>query len=63
MTDLAPEELRQIREAILRLAQDGRIPCQTARGIAKSLQVPIKAVGAEADNLSIRISQCELGCF
>lgn len=44
-------------------AVDGRIQCGKARDIAKTLSVPIKSVGMLADDLDIKISQCELGCF
>ncbi len=42
---------------------DGRISCTAARKIAEELKVPFGEVGKAANELKIKISDCELGCF
>lgn len=42
---------------------NGRLPCPAAREIAKELSVSYKDVGRTANELKIKISDCELGCF
>ncbi len=39
------------------------LPCAIAFKIAKELKVRPQEVGETADELGIRISQCQLGCF
>ncbi len=63
MGELTEKQREVVEEMIMGQAVDGRIGCGKARGIAKSLGLPIKSVGIIADDLSIKISQCELGCF
>lgn len=66
--DLAAESLSEKREhalaeAIRASAEDGRIPCARAFGLARELKVPVGAVGRTADRIGIRIARCQLGCF
>jgi LAO/AO transport system kinase len=63
MISLTEEQLKKVQEMILRQLVDGRIPCGKARSRAKSLNVPLQSVGKIADDLHIKISKCELGCF
>ncbi len=42
---------------------DGRLPCAQAFRIAKKLKVAPKEVGDAANQLNIKISSCQLGCF
>jgi hypothetical protein len=53
----------KIQEAVKAAAQDGKIACGDARGIAERLQISYQTVGEVADDLKIKISSCELGCF
>ncbi|WP_338833236.1 hypothetical protein MHLNE_21950 [Moorella humiferrea] len=41
----------------------GRLPCAVAQELARRLQVPMREVGRAADELQIKIIQCQLGCF
>lgn len=50
---------RRLTEA----AVDGRIACARARRIADELGVSYKDVGAMANELGLKITACELGCF
>ncbi len=53
----------KVEEEIKRKTIDGRLPCPIAREIAKELFVSYKVVGRVADELNIKITDCELGCF
>jgi len=44
-------------------AKEGRITCPEAREIAERLEVVYGAVGKAANELKIKITSCELGCF
>jgi hypothetical protein len=53
----------KIKELLIHKSVDGRISCTVARNIAEELSVPYKEVGRNADELRIKITGCELGCF
>jgi molybdopterin-guanine dinucleotide biosynthesis protein len=57
------EKKEKIRESLKGKAIDGRISCPSARNIAEELDVPYQQVGKTADELGIKITGCELGCF
>ncbi|UCH50674.1 MAG: hypothetical protein JSV54_06575 [Chloroflexota bacterium] len=40
-----------------------RLPCAVAFKIARELKVTPQQVGETANKLSIKISNCQLGCF
>jgi hypothetical protein len=42
---------------------DGKLPCAVAFKIARKLKVNPKQVGDTANQLSIKIISCQLGCF
>ncbi len=42
---------------------DGKLPCVVAFKIAEELKVGPRAVGDTANELSIKICNCQLGCF
>jgi len=42
---------------------NGKLPCAVAFKIAKKLKVSPKDVGDAANELKIKISSCQLGCF
>ena len=44
-------------------AVDRKLPCVAARKIAEALGIPYPEVGAAADELGIKIKNCQLGCF
>ena len=52
-----------VEEMIRSRVEEGRLPCGAAHAIAKALGVPVMAVGQVAEELRIKISQCQLGCF
>lgn len=53
----------KIAEEIKKHAVDNRLPCPVARKIAQDLAVSYKNVGSVADELRVKITNCELGCF
>ena len=42
---------------------EGKLPCTVAFKIAKELKVSTRNVGETANRLSVKISNCQLGCF
>jgi ABC-type oligopeptide transport system ATPase subunit len=50
-------------EELLRHVKDKRIPCKTARKIAVQTGLSYHEIGKLADELDIKITDCELGCF
>jgi molybdopterin-guanine dinucleotide biosynthesis protein len=53
----------EIKKILTEKAKEGRITCPEARAIAESLGVPYASVGKAANELKIKIKNCELGCF
>ncbi|HMK49761.1 MAG TPA: hypothetical protein VK435_06895 [Thermodesulfovibrionales bacterium] len=53
----------RIVEEIKKKAVNDRIPCPVARRIAEELAVPYREIGKTADELGVKITGCELGCF
>lgn len=56
-------DVGDIKAAIQKAAQDGKMSCTTARGIACELGVAPREIGQVADDMKIKIFGCELGCF
>lgn len=54
---------KELKEEMLKKAMDGRISCAVARQLAEKLALPYKEVGAAANELGIKIKDCQLGCF
>ncbi len=53
------EIISKLKEA----AKEGKIPCAMAQKIAIENKVSMKHVGDLLDELKIKITQCQLGCF
>ncbi|MCE5312297.1 MAG: hypothetical protein LLF86_04010 [Nitrospiraceae bacterium] len=53
----------KLKEIISEKAVDNKLPCRTARKIAEEAGVPYSEIGKAANELNIKISGCELGCF
>jgi hypothetical protein len=57
---MTQEELRaKIRAA----APEGKMPCGAAFRLAEELGISRREVGNLLDELKIKITQCQLGCF
>ena len=50
-------------QEIMKKAVDGKLPCADARKIAEDLGIPYSEVGVIADELGVKIKNCQLGCF
>lgn len=50
-----------VKEAVVE--HGGKLPCAVAHELARRLQVPVVEIGQAADDLGIKIVQCQLGCF
>lgn len=53
----------KIAEEIKKKAANNRLPCKVARKIAEELSVSYREIGETADELKVKITNCELGCF
>ncbi len=42
---------------------DGRLPCLRAFALAEELDVPVRMIGEAANQTSVKIASCQLGCF
>lgn len=54
---------RETIEAVRNAAVDNRLSCEKARALAEELNIPLREIGAICNELKIRISACQLGCF
>ncbi|MFA5317631.1 MAG: hypothetical protein WC369_09450 [Dehalococcoidales bacterium] len=52
-----------LTETIKASLADGLLPCATAFEISKKLKVPLVTVGNTADDMGIRVVDCQLGFF
>jgi hypothetical protein len=53
----------KVAEEIRKKAVNGRLSCPAARKIAQELSVSFREIGRTADQLEVKITDCELGCF
>lgn len=52
-----------LKQLLMEKTAEGRISCREARKLAEELKVSYRRVGQAADEMSIKITACELGCF
>lgn len=53
----------QLVEAVRNAAVANRLSCEKAHELGKELGVPLGEIGAVCNDLKIRITTCQLGCF
>jgi len=53
----------QIRQSIERAAADSRVACGLLLELAERTATPPKRIGQLCNEMGIRISNCQLGCF
>ena len=53
----------QLKDELLKKAVDKKISCAAAQKLAENHGVPYLEVGVLADELGIKIKDCQLGCF
>ncbi len=56
-------EKEALIERVKAQTKDGRITCEAAQKIADETGVPRKDVGVLLNELEIKITDCQLGCF
>jgi hypothetical protein len=54
---------RKLEGTIKEKAEDGKIPCAVCFKIADDLGIPKKELTKVLNEMKIKISQCQLGCF
>ena len=52
-----------VLQAVKKAAPEGRLSCAEAHSLAKALEVDFIIIGQAADELKIKIKNCQLGCF
>ena len=52
-----------IKNEVLKIVQDKRLSCVKALALAKRLKVRPIEIGRAANELGIKITNCQLGCF
>ncbi|HVP77631.1 MAG TPA: hypothetical protein VMV04_07025 [Thermodesulfobacteriota bacterium] len=54
---------KKIEEAIKEKVQDGRLPCAVCFKIAEEFGISNKEMGKILNEMEVKISYCQLGCF
>jgi len=54
---------KKLEETILAKAKDGKLPCAICFKIADDFGIPKKELTKVLNEMKIKISQCQLGCF
>ncbi len=52
-----------LEDTLKKTARNGKIACSALRHIAEKSSVSYKFAGKVADELKIKIKNCDLGCF
>ena len=67
MATATPENTKDTGQALVEeinaSLMEGRLPCPVAFKVARKLDVKLELVGNKADELGIKVSNCQLGCF
>lgn len=53
----------QLIEAIKKASAGNRLTCEKAHELSEILKVPLQEIGVLCNELKIKISACQLGCF
>jgi len=61
--EIAPDLEQRLVERVKGSLVDGKLPCAVAYKIAEDVDVYVGEVGQVADDLGLKISRCQLGCF
>lgn len=56
-------ERDQVIIALRKASVNNRLGCEAARTLSRDLKVPLSEIGKLCNELNIRITACELGCF
>ena len=53
----------KIRETIVAASRENRLSCEQAHDLANKLNLSLKEIGALCNEMKIKITACQLGCF
>jgi hypothetical protein len=53
----------EVQHAVRQAAHNGRLSCEAAHAIGKELNISLQEIGAVCNELKIKITACQLGCF
>ena len=56
-------DYKKIQDVIKKKAKDGRLPCAMCFKIAEDFGISNKEMGKILNEMKVKISQCQLGCF
>ncbi len=56
-------ERERVEKAIRENAKGGKIPCVQCMRIADEFEIPRKELGKILNEMKIKVSHCQLGCF
>jgi hypothetical protein len=54
---------KKLEEVVLKKAKDGKLPCAICFKIAEDFGISKREIGKILNEIKIKISQCQLGCF
>jgi hypothetical protein len=54
---------KKLEDAIKEKTKDGKVPCAMCFKIAEDFGIPKREMGKILNEMEIKISQCQLGCF
>ena len=54
---------KKLEEVINKKSKDGKLPCAMCFKIAEDFGISKREIGKVLNEMKIRISQCQLGCF
>jgi hypothetical protein len=54
---------KKLEEVILEKSKNGKLPCTMSFKIAEDFGISKKEMGKVLNEMKIKISQCQLGCF
>jgi hypothetical protein len=54
---------KKLEEVILEKSKNGKLPCAMSFKIAEDFGISKKEMGKVLNEMKIKISQCQLGCF
>jgi hypothetical protein len=54
---------KNLENAINEKAKDGKLPCAVCFKIAEDFEIPKKELTKILNEMKVKISQCQLGCF
>jgi len=54
---------KKLEETILKKSKDGKLPCALCFKIAEDSGISKREMGKILNEMKVKISQCQLGCF